>query len=419
MNYARRESRSHATVTTRYSTGSPRKAHRTPLRRRIAKFVAVAANLAWLPLAASMPRSPRQWVFGHDGDTFAGNPKYLFLWMCLHRRHIEVAWITESRETWRLLVDNGFKAHLRWSWAGISAALRAKVFVFSHDAKDVNAPLSWGAMRLNLWHGVGLKALQVGRAPGLRGWLGSLLFIPHDRVVTTSDMMQAHFAAQFCLPRERCPQLGYSRLDCAFDGALASVAVEIDRDRGFRMNPEGFAEVYIYMPTFRDTKRPFLDEALPNLERLNSILAARNALLYVKPHPRTAEAFPCELDHIRLWPADVDIYTYLASFTGLITDYSSVLYDYLFLKGEGAILYTFDFEEYVARDRELLYSFDDNVAGLRVSTFDALCNALIDGAAFDPTLAAGAVTIRHRFWGGSSAPASPAIVDYVEQTLRA
>lgn len=392
--------------------------HRTPLRRRLTKLLAAAANLAGLLPALLARRSAGKWVFGHEGGAFAGNPKYLFLWMSLHRPDIGVTWITGSRETRRALIQNGFTAYMRWSWRGIGAALTAKVFVFAHDASDVNASLSRGAMRLNLWHGVGLKALQVGRATGWGGWLRRALSIPHDRVVTTSDMMQVHFATQFGLPLEQCPQLGYPRLDCGFDSDLASAAVTMDRGQGFQMNHDLFAETYIYLPTYRDTKRPFLDEALPDLERLNTILAARNSLLYIKPHPRTADVLLGSFPNIRLWPGKIDIYAYLTEFTGLITDYSSVLYDYLFVKSGGVILYTFDFEDYIARDRELLYSYDDNIAGLRVSTFDALCEALARGSALDPVFAEAAAVVRERFWGGSFTPAAPAVVDYVQRVLR-
>ena len=394
-------------------------------------------NLIVYPLSGLVPRSPRQWVFGHARDTFGGNPKYLFLWMALHRPDIRVTWLTGSAATLRLLRANGYRAHRRWSLGGVVAALRAKVFVFAHGIANVNVQLSRGAFQLNLWHGVGIKAVgtrrarvAAGQAVGERHGLARLakrlsgfvarwhnlgdLSLP-DVLVTTSDFMQAHFAKLLRLPAERCPQLGYSRLDCASDPALAQTAANIDRQAGFTLNPGGFAEIYIYMPTFRDTQRPFFAEALPDPARLSAILAARNALLYVKPHPRTAPNLKTTRDNIRLWPDAIDFHPYLDRFAGLITDYSSVLYDYLFLQTVGAILYTFDFAEYVREDRALIYPFDHNVAGLRVATFDALCDALRGGLALAP--AANLGPVRERFWGGSASPASPAIVDFVERRM--
>lgn len=400
-----------------------------PFLQRAKRWVLFVLNLLLYPLSGLWRRADDRWAFGHTRDVFAGNPKYLFLWMALHRPDLHLTWISASARTRRLLRANGYRARARWSPRGMLAALRAGTFVFAHGTDNVNAQLSRGAFLLNLWHGVGLKAVHVGHEAGMtadayRQAMGAVarLFvlhhiIPYDAVVSTSDLMQAHFAAQFRLPPDRCPQLGYPRLDCVADPALARLAEELDHSVGFEMNPDGFREVYIYLPTFRDTGRPFFERALPDLDRLSGILKARDALLYLKPHIRTLEHFSANYPNIRIWPDAIDFHTYLGRFTGLITDYSSVLYDYLFLKQTGAILYTFDFEEYVTRDRALIYPYEDNVAGLRIATFDALCDVLRDGAALDPAGAPNATAIRARFWGGSCAPASPAIVDYVERQL--
>lgn len=372
------------------------------------------------------PRSTRRWVFGTGGDVFAGNPKYLFLWMSLYRPDIDARWITGSDATLRLLREHGLSAHKRWALGGIVAALRARVFVFANGLGDINPGLSGGAYQVNLWHGVGLKTTYLGykgasaefsskQLSGALGRFKSRIFAPADIVATTSDFMQAHFAAQFQLPPDRCPQLGYPRLDCVADPPLDALARTIDADLGFRLNPEKHREVYIYMPTYRDTERPFVREALPDLARLSRVLAARDALLYVKLHPRTGEAIGEQHSNIRNWPTEIDFHTYLADFTGLITDYSSVLYDYFFARKTGVILYTFDFEDYTSTDRALLYPFEENVAGVRVGSFDALCEALRQGSALAEPVAAERV--RDRFWGGSPTPSSPAVVKFVEDQV--
>jgi len=392
---------------------------RLPARLKLA--AALALSLAAYPIARAWPRSDRRWVFGHPGGLFAGNAKYLFLWVILHRPDMEVTWITESEATYALLHQAGLPVAMRWSRRGIWAALSSRVFAFTHDAADINRPLSRGALHLNLWHGVGLKALHTGQkpAPWPVSWLRSFVYLPYDTVVSTSDMMQAHFAQQFRLPPDRCPQLGYPRLDCVSDLALADLARAIDASAGFELDPDGHDEIYIYLPTFRDSGRSFFADAFPDIEALAEVLEARNALLYIKPHPRTAEAFPVGHDRIRRWPDAIDFHTYLPAFSGLITDYSSALYDYLFVRRSGAILYTFDYEAYVGADRALLHAFDENVAGQRVADFDALCEVLRSKAAPTATELAKADEVCRRFWGGSHRPASPAIIRHVETELTA
>lgn len=53
----------------------------------------------------------------------------------------------------------------------------------------------------------------------------------------------------------------------------------------------------------------------------------------------------------------------------LITDYSSILYDYLLMQEKETVLFLFDYEEYV-RDRDFYYPFEENVVGRKVSSFE-------------------------------------------------
>ncbi len=397
------------------------------LRQFLSRLPGALLNVTVRPLSRLAPRRCDRWVFGHQGDVFAGNAKYLFLWISIHRPDVSAVWLTDNRQTRDLIRRAGFTAFARWSLGGIISALRAKVFAYCHGVEDTNLHLASGAFLLNLWHGVGLKATMFGDAKGVvgqaqkygRNWLSRQFFLeyltPPDAVVTTSPFMQAHFADQFRLPPDRCPQLGYSRLDVGLDGALKQCSRGIDEAGGFSFNPGAFSEVYIYMPTFRDTGRPFVGQALPDLEQLSAALRARNALLYVKLHRRTRDENIAAYDNIEHWPDGVDFYTYLDEFAVMITDYSSILYDYIFLNDCGVILYTFDRQDYLHNDRHLLYPFDENTAGVRVESFDGLVEVLRSGAALHE--ADRTAEVRRKFWGDERTVASPRIVAYVDAAL--
>ena len=386
-------------------------------------------NATLLPLSRLVPRQADRWLFTHQGGLFAGNSRYLFLWMAIYRPDIHVTWLAENEETRRLITDSGMVAHRRWSPKGVVASLRSSVFVYCHTLSDINIPLSGGAMLLNLWHGVGIKATMLGDKTGIMSHyqkyetnpLARMVFYEYlkkpDIVATTSDFMQSHFSSQFEIPFDHCPQLGYSRLDASSDTKLRKKSEEIDQSQGFRFNPSGFKEVYIYMPTWRDTGRPFLEDALPDLDRLSAVLRERDALLYVKLHPRTADVWPGDMRNIVLWPGETEVYTYLHEFDSLITDYSSILYDFIFVKNAGILLYTFDYEKYLSVDHSILYPFDENTAGRRVNSFDELCRAIEDGSVVEPC--PNTAVIREKFWEGCDVPASPGIIDYVEKMLEA
>lgn len=398
--------------------------------RRLKRLWFLCLTLTLYPLAGLMPRTPKRWVFGHHGGLFSGNPKYLYLWMAKHRPDIQITWVANNRRTLEHLRSHGFPVRSKRSLPGIVTTLRAGVLVYANTINDVDFHLSRGAFLLNLWHGVGVKALarrdqgtdMATEAEALAAsFIGRIRVLPYttppDLLVTTSDFTQQHFANQFSLPLERCPQLGYPRLDCAFDHALDRTVRQLDHDAGFALNPGGYSEIYLYLPTFRDSGRTFFPEAIPVPEKLSRALEARNALLYIKPHPRTRDAIP-ERPNIRRWRDEIDFQPYLEDITSLITDYSSVLYDYLYIGRGAPILYTFDLDRYES-ERTLRYDFRNNTAGLHVTTFETLCNTIREGAATAPSVTTKTEIrcVRDRFWSGSSAPASPAIVNEVSRQL--
>lgn len=400
------------------------------LKTRLKRASRLAANITAYPLSGLSPRSSKQWAFGHAGEMFAGNPKYLFLWIALYRPDIQATWLTSNERLIALLRRHGYSAARRRSIKGIRIALRSGVFAFSHGINSVNFPLSRGAFLLNLWHGVGLKSIQFGRHDGTSAhakkqaktawhrlkYLNELKSF--DAVVTTSDMMQKHFASQFEQPMECFPQIGYPRLDCAVDRQLQNAALNLDRDLGFNFNADNFQEVYLYVPTYRDTNRPFFEEAIPDMARLSAILRERNALLYIKPHPQTLAAFSSLPSNVRIWPAEIDCQTYLDTIDALITDYSSVLYDYLEISPNPALLYTFDLDEYLTGDRELLFPFEEHTTGFRAFNYDTFCEAIQAGVPRNNTWHDDKLRLHQEFWSGSQSPASPAIIKHVEDAFQ-
>jgi CDP-glycerol glycerophosphotransferase (TagB/SpsB family) len=379
------------------------------------------------PLSKLVPRRSDLWLFGHQDGAFAGNSKYLYLWLRLHRPDIKAFWITGDEGTYRFMQRHGLAVCRRASLRGSWLSLRSAVHFFCHGPEDVNLPFAGGALLVNLWHGVGLKACYLGhrgsdvsrvareRPSGLRRVFELPYLLRPDLVVSTSPFMQRHFAEQFDLPASRCPTLGYPRLDAASDRALEEFLQSLPGSERDALWEDGVEEVYAYVPTYRDSSRDFLSAALPDLPRLEGALARRGAVMYVKLHRHTKASSWTGGSRVRLWPDELDLSASIPALTGLITDYSSVHYDYIFNRATGSILYTFDSEDYVSADRELLYPIEGNTAGWRATTFDELVELIGSGAALLPHPDVSAV--RETFWGKSDGPASERIVAHVEGLL--
>jgi CDP-glycerol glycerophosphotransferase (TagB/SpsB family) len=130
------------------------------------------------------------------------------------------------------------------------------------------------------------------------------------------------------------------------------------------------------MPTWRDSQKDVFAQHM-DLCKLSQVLAAQNAVLLLKPHPNTVVDSIYQADNLILLDRTIDIYGVLPFTDVLITDYSSILYDYLLIPNKQVILYLYDFEEYV-HERDFYYPFDENVVGKRVTTFEDLLKVIVE-----------------------------------------
>lgn len=140
--------------------------------------------------------------------------------------------------------------------------------------------------------------------------------------------------------------------------------------------------VYAYMPTWRGTSNRSIDTlkyafgVQDMLKKLDASLTD-DQLLFVKFHPILRDTVKLEsYRHIKPFPDDIDGYTFLNSVDALITDYSSVFFDFSLTK-KPVILFMYDYDEYL-HDRGLY--FDVRTLPFRqIYTTDELGECLRNG----------------------------------------
>ena len=288
--------------------------------------------------------------------------------------------------------------------------------------------LSGGACCVNLWHGVGLKRTEFNTVSGPLAdryskknkydvFCHPESFRRPDWLLTSTPFQTSMFAKAFRLPEDKCLELGYPRnwiLNADEKARIQYVdRYEPAQTREFIESIRGkYDKVYVYMPTWRDSQRTVFTQSM-DLERLNGILAAKNSLLILKPHANVILTDTLgSLSNIVLADPRSDIYPILPYAHVLITDYSSILYDWLLMEGKDVILYLYDYKEYV-RERDFYYPFDENVAGCRAETFDELCSLIESGQyAINPD---ERKRIVEKFWGKTASyDASRKILDFIK-----
>ncbi len=221
--------------------------------------------------------------------------------------------------------------------AGLFAFLRSR-YVFYYNGKIPIKPAP-GQTVVNLWHGIPLKKIGRMLDPKANTDFATHYLAPS---VYTGKLMQAAFGCD----ASKILYNGLPRCDLLFDAPTAKDACAL---LGF----SACTQLIGWMPTFRNaavsevndsdlkarsaTGLPLLHDNAA-LSACNEILRQNNALLWIKLHPSEANFPQNETFSNILIQSDkafaalhTDYYHLLGSCDALITDYSSVYFDFLLL----------------------------------------------------------------------------------------
>lgn len=370
-------------------------------------------------------RNPKKWVFGTNVG-FVDNAKYLFIDVC-ERNEIKAYWIAPDRKTVKFIKQKGLSACYKYSVCGLYHCLTAYVYVFTYHSKDINFWTSARAKKVNLWHGVGIKSGDGGKNnKGIKAnanfvtcFLMPHLFEKNDIFLSTSPLMNAHFQHMFSLNTDAIFETMYPR--CVFlQKEEHKIDAFIQKYESNDINAvvqkmKQFSRVFLYMPTWRGNfNDDFIAEADFDFKRLNQILKEKNQLFILKLHPAVKyckEAYQ-NLDAVMFLDKHIDIYPLLPFTHVLITDYSSIYYDFLLLKNKEFILYPFDYETYIVNSNRLAFDYNTYTPGVKVYNFDELIQC-IQNESIDLNIE-NKPWIRNQFWGHHAATTNDALYQKIK-----
>lgn len=348
------------------------------------KILASPLLVALFVLSKYTPRDDDIWVFGAaDGEQFADNSKYAYLYAS-NETDVRAVWLTKSAAVEADLRDAGYEAYHMGSLRGKLLALRAGYAVVSHGVSDVGSWYLRGATVVQLWHGNALKQIGNDQNPN-RTLTNRVYYDLIDNwdylVVTSRDEPFRVFSRAYDFPEENVLPTGYPRTDALF-GPVEGSMVRQDEALHERLRSISEAEQLVaYIPTWRGrefgpSSNPF-DPDNFDPDAFEEFLAERDAHLVVKPHPRTE--LPEDVrskPRVHVLPKDFDLYPFLPLVDVLVTDYSSIYFDYLCLD-RPIVFYPFDLDAYEEK-RGLYYEYGEVTPGPTVEKFDDLLDALDD-----------------------------------------
>lgn len=204
-----------------------------------------------------------------------------------------------------------------------------------------------GQVITNTWHGTPLKFMGrdvADRAYAMGNVQRNLLYA--DYLVYPNEYMKEKMVTAY-------------ELDKAYEGTILNEgyprnSVFFDKNAGSSIRKELEIEdkkIYIYMPTWRGTlTNKNTGHLLAVTEYLLDDLDKKlteEQIVYVKLHPFISKGLDIsKYTHIKDYPAQYDVYEFMNICDGLITDYSSVFYDFA-NTGKKIILWAYDESDYL------------------------------------------------------------------------
>lgn len=281
-------------------------------------------------------------INSHFNIHFDFNSKYLFLYML--KEGYDIYYVIND-DIYRQKLINEFGNHFveTKTFKGKLFALRAKVwFVSAFEMPVGGIGLNKNHKIIHLTHGSLIKnvgPLEKDVSIVKKVYYKLCVKTNLSYSIATSKFFIPSTAAYTGLPEEKILVTGFPRND-----ALQEIVVE----KPETLNNCGFS--VLYAPTWRKTEQtklfPFENV---DFSALNDFLANNNITLFIRLHPNDEKTISENMiqSHIKLFSSSEyeEIMDYLVFFDSLITDYSSIAYDFLLLNRPMMFL-PYDYEEY-------------------------------------------------------------------------
>jgi CDP-glycerol glycerophosphotransferase (TagB/SpsB family) len=315
------------------------------------------------------PNKKNRVIFGNVYG-FKDNPRYLFEFINAQNPELECIWIVKSRKQLQKIPEQ-YNAQYAYSPLGIYYQLTAKIAVVTTGFGDLSRYILSKKTIIQLWHGTPLKKIlldaeleteYLNSRKILKNYIRKIykLYLSnYDYIVSASTLSSEIYEKAFGVAKEKIINTGLPRADIILSSKRTT----------------GTEPSILYAPTWRkDTKQSisivgnFLKEE--NIKKITK----SNYRVTVSLHQKLLAHFDTEkYKHIEF--LDDDINRKMVNFDYLITDYSSICFDFA-LTGAPVIFYSPDIFDY-QRSRGLYNHYDDITKGVLCQSIDEVAEIIL------------------------------------------
>lgn len=323
----------------------------------------------------------------NNKDLFMHNTKYLFLYL-QNKDNIYPIWLCDDDEMHKKFKEIGIKhVYKRKSLEGFYYTLKAKYWFYDFQPTSISDYWSSNAICCNLWHGIPLKKIEFDADVSfytklnlIQKFIFKILRVKHNIIIANNEYDSNCFESAFLINKNKIKIIGSPRLDALYTNIKGE---DLFMEKDFK-NIKSFKEqgkkVYIYMPTFRDTGKDI--SGWLKSDKIKQFLKENNAVLVCKLHPLDKNSLDFDLsEEFYKMESSSDVYAILKYTDALITDYSSINFDYTLL--DRPIMYFVpDLKEYQEQCRGFYTPYEEFAVGDICQYEDELINAMqnvIDG----------------------------------------
>ncbi|MBL0455921.1 CDP-glycerol glycerophosphotransferase family protein [Aeromonas enteropelogenes] len=293
-------------------------------------------------------RDQNMWIFSSwMGGRKSDNPWYLYLDLKVIDPKLRLIWIVKDRslhneneETYYYLSEKGIEAQLECGVSFCSHSIYSDFFGWLLLLGNVK--------RIQLWHGAPYKKIMWDAKSSVLTKFKRIIFDRYDLIISSNEYLKNTISKAFRVNEEKVLVSGYPR---------------VRGDLELRKHNDGINKI-LYAPTFRDgsSELYLFDRYGMNFDLFNRWLVKKKKYLYIRLHPKdilSGENKKSIENASNIFIDDsLDIYESLWKYETLITDYSSIMFDYLAYE-KRIIFAPFDFDMYSKIHRGVYFDYSE------------------------------------------------------------
>lgn len=346
-------------------------------------------------------KDPNLWVFsGFCKRSYMDNSKYFYEYVVQHHPEIQAVWLTNNPEVYQMLQEEGKPVAMMRSRQGRKLMARASIAVTDHfrmSDYDLFSGINHKTKIVQLWHGVGLKSIgdlkntdvpgvqfstDILPQPGDGTWTKLMKKIRYFRHAYYRELFEEYFML-VCPGQERIEQIAkpwhIPVENCFISGHPRNIYLHQNHTK-----PQKFR--VLYAPTYRwdaSKERELVQKIVDAGQLIQEKMEQVDGELTIRLHPHTWRNYTSVLNDLEreysriVIDKEKDIYQTLGEYSVIISDYSSIAYEFVLLD-RPVVFFNYDYEDFIRHEVGLNYDYQEYSPGAHTKTWEATLDAVLE-----------------------------------------